>query len=64
MYKDVPCIIICNSPKLKTAQMSIGTQMDEYIIQRNSLLNSMDELSYKDEWKKSNTKEYHSVTPL
>lgn len=46
MYKNVPCIVICNRPKLETTQTSISTEMDEYIIQWNSSLNNMHELQH------------------
>lgn len=56
MYKIVPCIIICNSLKLETNQISINSQMGEYIIQWNSLLNDIDKLQYNIEWRKSDTR--------
>lgn len=60
-----PCIIVWNSPKLKTVQRSISTPMDEEdIIQRNSSLSSTCELQHNVEWRKSNRKEYNSRTPL
>lgn len=64
MYKSVPCIITRNSLKLETTQISISSQMGEYIIQWNSLLNNMDKLQYNVKWKKSNTKKYNSMTPF